>query len=181
MTRTKIIVAISLALVGAALAASAAQAERPDDRTGMHGVGAVSTDAAETAHSAVVRPDDRGAARGPGTIASPPLLTATGRTAGELEWRDASLGAAAMLVAVLLAGGIAHTLRDRRRYLLCKPPFHDRGSGNTEFLEKESGRLLKDRQAGRSDKGRSCQDFFGKQHSLRSVRHRVNLYAPFWR
>ena len=115
MTRTKIIVAISLALVGAALAAGAAQAERPDDRTGMLGVGAVSTDAAETAHSAVVRPDDRGAGRGPGTIASPPLLTATGRTAGELEWRDASLGAAAMLVAVLLAGGIAHTLRDRRR------------------------------------------------------------------
>ena len=115
MTRTKIIVAISLALVGAALAAGAAQAERPDDRTGMLGVGAVSTDAAETAHSAVVRPDDRGAARGPGTISSPPLLTATGRTVGEVEWRDASLGAAAMLAAVLLAGGIAHALRDRRR------------------------------------------------------------------
>jgi hypothetical protein len=115
MTRTRIILAISLALVGAALAAGAAQAERPDDRVGMLGVGAVSIETAKTAHSTVLRPDDRGAARGPGTISSPPLLTATGRTAGELEWRDASLGAAAMLAAVLLAGGIAQALRDRRR------------------------------------------------------------------
>ena len=128
MTRTKISCAISLALVGAALAAGTAQAERPDDRAGMLGVGAASSSVAAPttvpdvveravarARSTVTRPDDRGAARGPGTISSPPLLTATGRTAGEVEWRDASLGAAAMLAAVLLAGGIAHALRDRRR------------------------------------------------------------------
>ena len=46
MTRTKISCAISLALVGAALAAGTAQAERPDDRAGMLGVGAASSSVA---------------------------------------------------------------------------------------------------------------------------------------
>jgi hypothetical protein len=116
MTRTKLSCAISLALVGAALAAGSAQAQRPDDRAGMLGVGAVSTSmAAQSPVSTVTRPDDRGSARGPGTLSSTPPMTVTGRAAGELEWRDASLGAAAMLAAVLLAGGIAHALRDRRR------------------------------------------------------------------
>ena len=137
MTRTKISCAISLALVGAALAAGSAQAERPDDRAGMLGVGAAlaagpaqarpddregmlgvgaatAAFAAQSAVSTVTRPDDRGWARGPGTIASAHPVTTTGNAVGELEWRNASLGAAAMLAMVLLAGGIAHALRDRR-------------------------------------------------------------------
>jgi hypothetical protein len=61
MFRTKMIVTIA---VGAALLAPVAQAQRPDDRAGARGPGAIESGQA----SAVTHPDDRAGARGPGAV-----------------------------------------------------------------------------------------------------------------
>jgi hypothetical protein len=55
---------IATITVGAALLAPVAQAQRPDDRAGARGPGAI--DSSQTA--AVTHPDDRAGARGPGAV-----------------------------------------------------------------------------------------------------------------
>jgi hypothetical protein len=59
--RTKLIVTIA---VGAALMAPVAQAQRPDDRAGARGPGAIDSSQAP----AVTHPDNRAGARGPGAL-----------------------------------------------------------------------------------------------------------------
>jgi hypothetical protein len=76
--------AIAAALVAAAVLAGTAQADRPDDRARMLGVGAISSavatpDVFERAairamRDGVVRPDDRPGLRGVGGIASVPAV-----------------------------------------------------------------------------------------------------------
>ncbi len=61
--RTKLIGTIAL---GAALLIPVAQAQRPDDRAGLHGPGAF----AVTETSAATHPDNRAGVRGPGTVAA---------------------------------------------------------------------------------------------------------------
>jgi hypothetical protein len=107
--RQRILRALSLALVGAALTAGAAQAERPDDRGGMLGVGAV------TASAGATRPDDRAEARGPGVYFSVPPLPTGAVSTGEFDWRDASAGAGGMLFIILCGAGIAVSIRHRGR------------------------------------------------------------------
>lgn len=129
--RQRILRALSLALVGAALTATTAQAERPDDRGGMLGVGAVSVSTA--APSAVpdaferavarstgtsVRPDDRGEARGPGVYFSVPPVPTGAISTADFQWGDASAGAGAMLVLILCGAGIAVSIRHRGRTAL---------------------------------------------------------------
>ncbi len=59
--RTKLIGTIA---IGAALLIPVAQAQRPDDRAGLHGPGAF----ASTETSAATHPDNRAGVRGPGTL-----------------------------------------------------------------------------------------------------------------
>ena len=82
--RTKLIGTIA---VGAALLIPVAQAQRPDDRAGLHGPGAFSTQTSAATHPdnragvrgpgtvaaerVAARPDDRGGVRGPGALGSP--------------------------------------------------------------------------------------------------------------
>ena len=110
--RQRILRALSLALVGAALTAAAAQAERPDDRGGMLGVGAVSATAGAT------RPDDRGEARGPGVFFSVPPVPTGAISTDDFQWGDASAGAGAMLALILCGAGIAVSIRHRGRTAL---------------------------------------------------------------
>lgn len=62
-----------LGLATAALLAGPASAVRPDDKAGMLGVGAVTTQAPATP----VRPDDRAGSRGPGSVLQPPTAPST--------------------------------------------------------------------------------------------------------
>jgi hypothetical protein len=130
--RQRILRALSLALVGAALTAGAAQAGRPDDRGGMLGVGAVSAsvvattavpDAFERAVTRSIgipstRPDDRGEARGPGVYFSVPPVPTGAISTDDFQWRDASAGAGAVLVLILFGAGIAVSVRHRGRAAL---------------------------------------------------------------
>jgi hypothetical protein len=83
MFRTKLIVTIA---VGAALMAPVAQAQRPDDRAGARGPGAI-----ESSQTPVLtHPDNRGTARGPGAVevqrvAVRPDDRAGGRGPGAIE------------------------------------------------------------------------------------------------
>jgi hypothetical protein len=145
---------MSLSLVGAALTAGAAQAERPDDRGGMLGVGAASAstqtaagtipylshgigvgaasasavapstvpDAFERAVARPIgtgtRPDDRGEARGPRVYFSVPRPVTRAVSADDFQWRDASAGAGAAILAILLAAGVTVSIRHRGRTAL---------------------------------------------------------------
>jgi hypothetical protein len=66
--RTKLIGTIA---IGAALLIPVAQAQRPDDRAGLHGPGAF----ASTETSAATHPDNRAGVRGPGTVAAERVAT----------------------------------------------------------------------------------------------------------
>jgi hypothetical protein len=134
MTRNKIfrlVPTLALATVGFALTAGPATAEHPNDRAGMQGVGAVSAAApaqpripdafdrpVAASISASIHPDNRTSPRGPGAFSAPPLPTAVAAAADDFEWGDASVGAGAMLVALLLAGGFAVSVRHRGRAIL---------------------------------------------------------------
>jgi hypothetical protein len=132
MTRTsstaKALGAMAGALIGAAIWTGTALAERPDDRAGMLGVGAVTstTEAAEApipdaferaiaraTTDAPTRPDDRGEARGPGVLSVLPI--ATDAAVDDFQWSDASVGAAAALLTVACGAGLVAVRRDRRR------------------------------------------------------------------
>ena len=113
--------------------------ERPNDRAGLLGVGSVggsiaTPDAFERAvarHDASMapdaferavaihvastppRPDDRAGARGPGEVA-PVILNGGISASGDFRWSDASVGAGAMLGALLLAAAVGLTVRRGR-------------------------------------------------------------------
>ena len=120
---------IFAALVAAAIAAGGAQADRPDLVRAVRAGKAASAAqpasperferaAARAGDDAVTRPDDRGGTRGPGTVFSTSPLTVSTVSRDGFQWEDATVGAAAMLVGLLLAGGMAFTVRHRRRVIL---------------------------------------------------------------
>jgi hypothetical protein len=111
--------------------------EKPNDRAGLLGVGGIAgsiatPDAVERAvgrHNASIapdaferavaihvasspRPDDRAGAHGPGAI-SPVTLNPGVSTQDGFQWNDASVGAGAMLAALLLAAAVGLTVRRR--------------------------------------------------------------------
>jgi hypothetical protein len=61
-----------------------------------------------------VRPDDRAGIRG---IPSPTTAPGSSATGGGLEWSDGSIGAVVAVGAVLVALGVALTVRHRRQLL----------------------------------------------------------------
>ena len=95
------------AVVAAVLAlAPAALAERPDDRGGMLGVGAIETTSSPT------RPDDRAGVRGPG--AAPVVVAA--QPSG-FDWGSAGIGAVgAFGICLLLFAGAQLVVRERGRH-----------------------------------------------------------------
>ena len=97
-----------------------ALAGRPDDRAGMLGVGAASAEATSlpAVRDAVTRPDDRGDGRGPGVYFTVPAVATAAIATDSFEWGDASAGAGAMLMAILLAAGVAVSIRHRGRTIL---------------------------------------------------------------
>jgi len=123
-----------LALCAAAAFAGAAQAERPDDRSGLLGVGgaessfrsgAVRPDdragllgvgSADGSRAAAIRPDDRGDVRGPG--AHPVQIVPPTATRDGFHWGDAFLGAAAALTMLMLGAALALSIRSRARVIL---------------------------------------------------------------
>jgi hypothetical protein len=93
------------ALVGAALLAPAAWADRPDDLAGPRGPGAVA------AQNAPVRPDDRAGPRGTGAFAP---VVVVGSPESGFDWRDATIGGAAGVgIALLVTGGGVLVLTQR--------------------------------------------------------------------
>jgi hypothetical protein len=138
----RMIGALVLTLATAAVVVGAAQAEHPNDRAGMLGVGGVA--ASEAADQAVipndrggmlgvggiespglqstpVRPDDRGGLRGPGTVSTEvatQMPTVTIASGDGFQWGDAAFGAAAALGFVLLGMLAALTIRHRSRVIL---------------------------------------------------------------
>ena len=96
------------ALVAAALAlAPAALADRPDDRGGMLGVGAIETTSPPT------RPDDRAGVRGPG--AAPVVVTA--QSPSGFDWGSAGIGAVgAFGICLLVFAGAQLVVRERGRH-----------------------------------------------------------------
>ncbi len=111
--------------VGAAAVAHVAPA-RPDDRAGSFGVGAIATSSAQAVEPILVsriadvpvRPDDVAAARGPGALSSLFQAAALTNAGSSFRWRDAAVGGAGTLGAVLLACALAISVRQRRRVVL---------------------------------------------------------------
>jgi hypothetical protein len=99
--------ATSTALVGAALLAPAAWADRPDDRPDARGPGAIA------AQNAPGRPDDRPGTRGPGAFAG---ATVVEPAESGFDWRDAAVGGVGGAgLALLVAGGGVLVLTQTRR------------------------------------------------------------------
>ena len=92
----------------------------PTTGAGMLGVGAASAEATSlpAVRDAVTRPDDRGDARGPGVYFTVPAVATAAIATDSFEWGDASAGAGAMLMAILLAAGVAVSIRHRGRTIL---------------------------------------------------------------
>jgi hypothetical protein len=108
-----------------AVARSSQIATHPNDRTGMLGVGAVDRalvsppDAVERAvairlAAAPTRPDDRAGARGPGVNAPSPDTAPLESGPVAFAWQDATIGAGAMLVALMLVAVVGLTIRRAR-------------------------------------------------------------------
>ena len=122
------------ALCAAAAFTGAAQAERPDDRPGLLGVGgaessfrneAVRPDdragllgvgSADSSRAPAIRPDDRGGVRGPG--ARPVQIAAPTAARDGFHWGDAFLGAMATLTMLMLGAALALSIRSRGRVIL---------------------------------------------------------------
>jgi hypothetical protein len=129
MTR---IVSISIvSLVVAALLVPAAPAGRPDDRSGLIGVGLASVATVSSARpddsgdlrgpgafvsadQTSVRPDDRAGVRGPGLA---PTVFLTQAPSSGFDWGDAGIGAlGAFGLALLLFGTMQIVARQRRSH-----------------------------------------------------------------
>ena len=102
-----------LGVGGIAAESVADHAVIPNDRAGMLGVGAIEREALQ---SASVRPDDRGGLRGPGAVAAAGPIAAV--VDDGFQWRDAAFGAGAALAIVFLGIVGAVTLRQHRRVIL---------------------------------------------------------------
>jgi hypothetical protein len=98
---------------------------RPNDRTGMLGVGAIDRivvsppDAFERAvairrAAAPTRPDDRAAARGAGASAPTALPARVESETSAFAWHDATIGAGAVFVALMLVAVVGLTIRRAR-------------------------------------------------------------------
>jgi hypothetical protein len=136
-THQRLIGAFVLSLVAAVVVVGSAQAQHPNDRGGMLGVGGIAAEGAadhavipndragmlgvggierEALQSAAVRPDDRGGLRGPGAVATAEPIAAV--IEDGFQWRDAAFGAAAAVGIALLGIVGALTLRQHRRVIL---------------------------------------------------------------
>ena len=108
-----------------AVGRSSQMTTHPDDRAGMLGVGGVDRalvsppDVFERAvairlAAAPTRPDDRAGARGPG-VNAPSADTAPRESGGvAFAWQDATIGASAMLVTLILVAVVGLTIRRAR-------------------------------------------------------------------
>ncbi len=105
-----------------AVARNSETSTRPNDRAGMLGVGAVNRvrvsppDAVERAvairlAAEPARPDDRAAARGPGVIAPSALAARLESGTTAFAWHDATIGAGATFVALMLVALVGLTIR----------------------------------------------------------------------
>jgi hypothetical protein len=94
-------------------------ATRPDDRSGVRGIESqsVTPDLSEVQRhvkadefgSQSTRPDDRAGFRGPGTVRTPEVVAVKG---DGFDWKDAGIGAGAMIGIVLVLGsGLALSRR----------------------------------------------------------------------
>jgi hypothetical protein len=102
---TTLVLAVAVLLAPSATGNLLTPAERPDDRAGMLGVGAV------TAKPIATRPDDRAGIRGPGSV--PTVLVASSGDA--FDWGDAGIGAVgAFGLALLLFGAMQLATRAER-------------------------------------------------------------------
>jgi hypothetical protein len=136
-THQRLIGAFVLSLVTAVVIVGTAQAQHPNDRGGMLGVGGIAAEGVadhavipndragmlgvggidrETLQTASVRPDDRGGLRGPGAVATAQHIAAV--IDDGFQWRDAAFGAAAAFGIALLGIVGALTLRQHRRVIL---------------------------------------------------------------
>ena len=99
---TLVVAALALAAAGSAVAA-----DRPDDRAGPLGVGAVALAQASEVDGAVVRPDDR-AVRGAGSLAAaaPASVAVVAPASTGFDWTDAAIGAIGGILAAVLAGAL---------------------------------------------------------------------------
>ena len=104
MTVPKLLIGIVVLSVVAAFAPAALGADRPDDRAGPLGVGAV------VAPAVVVRPDDRAGPLGVG--AANPVLVETPAASTGIDWADplviSGLTALAAVAAMAIAYGVVH-------------------------------------------------------------------------
>ena len=132
----RLIGALVLSLATTVVMVGPAQAQHPNDRSGMLGIGAatdgggravVPNDRAgmlgiggierQTVQLASVRPDDRGSLRGPGAVAT--ASTSAAVADDGFQWRDAGFEAAAAAFGIALLGIVgALTLRQHRRVLV---------------------------------------------------------------
>lgn len=126
--------ATTLALCLAAMFAGTAQADRPDDRPGLLGVGLAESSlqggttrpddragllgvgSADSSRAPAIRPDDRGGVRGPG--ARPVQIAPPTAARDGFHWGDAFLGAMATLTMLMLGAALALSLRSRGRVIL---------------------------------------------------------------
>jgi hypothetical protein len=104
--RTKI---IGTVVVAASLVVPVAQAQRPDDRAGVHGPGLVA--AQQQQPSAAIRPDDRAGVRGTG--AAPSTIVFSTSSNG-FDWSDALIGGAGGMGAALLLTGCTFLVLSQR-------------------------------------------------------------------
>jgi hypothetical protein len=104
----RIVLAAGALLVAALFLTSAAIAQRPDDRGGMIGVGAVTA-----SHVDVGRPDDRAGARGPGAVTDEtrPLAPPDDR----FDWGDAGVGAAGAFALALVSAALLALATHKQR------------------------------------------------------------------
>jgi hypothetical protein len=96
---------LALAVLALAVAGPAAALERPDDRGGPIGVGAVAL--AQASEVTVIRPDDR-AVRGAGiaAAAAPSGVAVVAPASAGFDWADAAIGAIGGIAATVLAGAL---------------------------------------------------------------------------
>ncbi len=99
--------------IGGIAADGGVRAVLPNDRAGMLGIGGIERQALQLAS---VRPDDRGSLRGPGAVATASSVAAVADDG--FQWRDAGFEAAAVFGIVLLGIVGALTLRQHRRVVL---------------------------------------------------------------